>query len=100
MPGFSITLLLLPTDKSGPATKEQIIELLDAEAKTHAWVNSRGMPPGSSSAPAAPTKSEPTLESQSRANAPTSSEFIDAVRRACKELITAEPEITRMDQVV
>ncbi|KAF8605858.1 dihydroxyacetone kinase [Ceratobasidium sp. AG-I] len=99
MPGFSVTLLLLPTDGSGPATKEQLIELLDAQAKTHAWVNPSGMPPGGSSAPAAPVKSERTSESQDRASAPTSNEFIDAVRRACKELITAESDITRMDQI-
>lgn len=100
MPGFSVTLLLLPEDGSGPTTKEQILELLDAQAKTHAWVNSSGIPPGSSAAPAAPIKSGVTSENQSHAKGTTSGEFIEAVRRACKELITAEPEITRMDQVL
>lgn len=100
MPGFSVTLLLLPTDGNGPATKEQILELLDAQARTHAWVNSSGMPPSSNSAPPVQTKPGPASENPSRAGAPTSSNFSDAVRRACKELIAAEPEITRMDQVL
>ncbi|KAG9073830.1 Dihydroxyacetone kinase 2, partial [Ceratobasidium sp. UAMH 11750] len=96
MPGFSVTLVLLPSDGQGPATADTILDLLDAPAKTPAWAWTSSSPPGSAKQPSPPTKSESTNVSESGNK--VSSQFVDAVHRACEALIHAEPNITQMDQ--
>ncbi|KAG8768218.1 Dihydroxyacetone kinase 2 [Ceratobasidium sp. 428] len=98
MPGFSVTLFLLPSDDQGPATTDVLLELLDAPAKTPAWTWTSTSPPGSIKKPTAPTKSESVDVKGTGDN--VSGQFVDAVRRACEGLIRAEPEITQMDQIV
>ncbi|KAG8698669.1 Dihydroxyacetone kinase 2 [Ceratobasidium sp. 395] len=98
MPGFSVTLFLLPSDDQGPATIDVLLELLDAPAKTPAWTWTSTSPPGSIKKPTAPSKSESVDVKETGDN--VSTQFVDAVRRACEGLIRAEPEITQMDQIV
>jgi dihydroxyacetone kinase len=101
MPGFSVTLLLLPPDDKSSATKEHLLDLLDAQAKTPAWTWTSSKPPGSSKqTPPSSSQLDPAKNNESGNKVSTSSGFVDAVRRACEALIHAEPEITRMDQVI
>ncbi|KAG9100895.1 Dihydroxyacetone kinase 2 [Ceratobasidium sp. 370] len=98
MPGFSITLVLLPSDDQGPATTDVILSLLDAPAKTPAWTWTSSNPPGSTKQPSPPSKSDSVNVGEG--DNKVSSQFVDAVRRACEALIRAEPNITQMDQVL
>ncbi|QRW02920.1 dihydroxyacetone kinase [Ceratobasidium sp. AG-Ba] len=97
MPGFSITLLLLPYDDQGPATTDVLLSSLDAPAKTPAWAWTSSTPPGNTKHPSAPAKSEPAGTNEGGGNVPA--EFVSAIRRACEALIRAEPDITQMDQI-
>lgn len=97
MPGFSITLLLLPEEQH---TSDLILSLLDEPAETPGWKWSSRVPPAGlvfssqiSSTVSATDKSMPLLK------APDPSAFVSAIERACNAIIQAEPEITRMDTV-
>ncbi|ORX36613.1 putative dihydroxyacetone kinase 1 [Kockovaella imperatae] len=96
MPGFSLTLMLLPGPNE-PFTSAQILELLDAPASAPGWKW---------------TASEPgTLETQDKQPASTtvadnaslapadSQIFLDAITRACRSVIEAGPELTKQDQI-
>ncbi|CAE6418003.1 unnamed protein product [Rhizoctonia solani] len=98
MPGFSITLLLLPEPNEGNISKDQILKLLDAPAKTPAWTWTSGRPPQTS--PSTSSAQVAADASPHKGSAPASYQFSDSVRRACQSLIRAEPEITQMDQIV
>ncbi|CEL61959.1 dihydroxyacetone kinase [Rhizoctonia solani AG-1 IB] len=98
MPGFSITLLLLPQPNEGNISKDQILKLLDAPAKTPAWTWTSGTQPKTSSSTSGLQGRIET--SPQKGGAPTSNQFSDSVKRACQALIQAESEITRMDQIV
>ena len=52
MPGFSLTLLLLPSGSNEPYSPKQILELLDAPANAPGWSWTSGAEPGSVSAKA------------------------------------------------
>ncbi|KAG8731130.1 Dihydroxyacetone kinase 2 [Ceratobasidium sp. 423] len=99
MPGFSVTLLLLPQPNEGSISKEKILQLLDAPAKTPAWTWTSGAPPRTTPSASA-AQAEGGTSSQKKGGAPVSNQFSDAVRGACNALIQAEPEITQMDQIV
>jgi triose/dihydroxyacetone kinase / FAD-AMP lyase (cyclizing) len=94
MPGFSITLLLLPTDD------EVILSLLDDQPDVPGWKWSSGTPPLPQSQqvfydnPVAITTAG--LE---KIAVPKEAEFIDSIKRAAYAVINAEPEITRMDSI-
>ena len=97
MPGFSITLLLLP---EGQRTRDLILSLLDEPTETPGWKWSSRVPPtrpqsssGMSRKVSASHKSKVPL----KARDPPA--FISAVERACNAIIQAEPEITRMDTI-
>ncbi|KAG8741472.1 Dihydroxyacetone kinase 2 [Ceratobasidium sp. 414] len=97
MPGFSVTLVLLPSNDRGPAITDVILSLLDAPAKTPAWTWTSSSPPGSAKQLSPPSKSESANANEGGNK--VSSRFVDAVRRACDALIRAEPNITQMDQI-
>ncbi|CAE6482064.1 unnamed protein product [Rhizoctonia solani] len=99
MPGFSVTLLLLPQPNEGSISKEKILQLLDAPAKTPSWTWTSGAPPRADS-PTPSARSGATTSSLKKDNVPVSNQFSDSVRHACDALIQAEPEITQMDQIV
>ncbi|KAJ3569259.1 hypothetical protein NP233_g5175 [Leucocoprinus birnbaumii] len=101
MPGFSLTLLLLPGegDTSTPSTS-QILSLLDDKTQAPGWKWSSASPPASKEsqiiekAPFTEQQSEPRLLKAENPDA-----FVESVRQAAKALIAAEPEITRMDLI-
>lgn len=103
MPGFSITLLLLPQENalSSPSAS-LILSLLDDKPEVPGWKWSSGTPPPVYSTPIPTTKvkydqvkgSEPLL-----LKAPDPKSFLESLERACKALVAAEPEITRMDSI-
>ncbi|KAJ1306662.1 hypothetical protein OPQ81_007657 [Rhizoctonia solani] len=98
MPGFSVTLLLLPQPHEGNVSKEKILELLDAPAKTSAWTWTSGAPPRSDFSVSGAQVGRGTILQKDKI--PVSNQFSDSVRRACNALVQAEPEITQMDQIV
>lgn len=52
MPGFSLTLLLLPSGSNEPYSPKQILELLDAPASAPGWAWTSGKEPGNVAAKA------------------------------------------------
>lgn len=100
MPGFSITLLLLPQQGDGAITKDRILQLLDAPAKTPAWTWTSTSPPKKSDPKPSHSNDGELGQAGTGNNVPVSEQFTESIRRACNALIQAEPEITRMDQVI
>ena len=108
MPGFSITLLLLPRSgmKAAPA-EALILSLLDDKPDVPGWKWSSTKAPSSSvghEAKAPVTQVAETGSVQSRAShtkiaAADSQGFVQAIIRACEALCKAEPEITQMDTI-
>ena len=97
MPGFSITLLLLPEEQQ---SSDLILSLLDEPTETPGWKwSSRSPPAGVQSPSDIPSVVSATNESKSPLKVPDPSAFISAVENACNALIEAEPEITRMDTI-
>ncbi|WWC86097.1 dihydroxyacetone kinase [Kwoniella dendrophila CBS 6074] len=101
MPGFSLTLLLLPSksDSSSPYSSEQVLEYLDAPASAPGWAWTSGKEPG-----VIGEKVDDDVVAQHKVNevalAPTDSkQFIEAIKRSCKALIAAEPELTEQDRI-
>jgi len=99
MPGFSLTLLLLPLEKeTNSPSQKLILDLLDDKAETLGWSWS------ASRRPSSPDESKSTREhsekdrpSSIRTGASQPDAFIAGIRAAAKALVLAEPEITRMD---
>ncbi|KAF9645870.1 dihydroxyacetone kinase 1 [Thelephora ganbajun] len=97
MPGFSITLLLLPEEQY---TRNLILSLLDEPTGTPGWKWSSCVPPARlQSSPKIPITVSATKKSEVPLKAPDPPAFNSAVERACNAIIRAEPEITRMDTI-
>jgi len=97
MPGFSITLLLLPEEQN---LSDLILSLIDEPAEAHGWKWSSRTPPAglvfsSKTLTAVPATDKP----MSPIRAPDPSGFTSAIERACNTIVQAEPEITRMDTI-
>jgi len=116
MPGFSLSLLLLPSGSSEPYSSMQILELLDAPANAPGWAWTSNKEPGVVGAKAkqevATTKGkEVDMARQCFSSrrerrgfslirtAADSKDFLAAITRSCKALIEAEPELTEQDQI-
>ncbi|EPQ56353.1 dihydroxyacetone kinase [Gloeophyllum trabeum ATCC 11539] len=102
MPGFSLTLLLLPQkDESSAPSTSLILSLLDEKAETPGWRWTSGsVPPSSIPQPSGSGSSASVLGAGAhRLSAPDPAAFVAAVERACKRVIEEEPEITRMDTI-
>jgi dihydroxyacetone kinase len=101
MPGFSLTLLLLPTSSSDFAPPSDVIlRLLDASTSAPGWKWTSGAPPSAPSAPPpAVPPSERAADQGQRVRAHDVRGFERSVERACNALDKAEPEITKMDTV-
>ncbi|KAI0270926.1 Dak1 domain-containing protein [Russula aff. rugulosa BPL654] len=94
MPGFSLTLLLLPSSGSptvptiaDPPPEEVILSLLDVSPDAPGWKWTSHVP----------HLNLPHHRPLSQPN--DADEFTHAVERACNALDRAEPEITRMDTI-
>ncbi|KAJ8487387.1 hypothetical protein ONZ45_g14362 [Pleurotus djamor] len=106
MPGFSLTLLLLPHDNleagASSPTALDIITLLDAPTEAPGWKWSSKRVPNPPNAPQASLSVEPktsSATSEGTLAASDEKEFKAAITRACQALISAEPEITEMDNI-
>ncbi|GAA5940291.1 uncharacterized protein JCM15063_002590 [Sporobolomyces koalae] len=112
LPGFSLTLLLLPREPFNPDsshfetttqfTKELVLECLDAETQAPGWKwFHRGKPEMKVvSAEDDQKKALDTVETDVKGPKPTDSKvFIAAIENALKSVIEAEPEITRYDTI-
>ena len=100
MPGFSLTLLLLPTasDINAPS-KSDILSLLDEKADVPGWKWSSQLPPVPVVETGPATSVTDTAKTYPQISADDSKKFVDSVSKACKALIAAEPEITQMDNI-
>ena len=101
MPGFSITLLLLPgANADSTLSKARILSLLDEPADAPGWKwSSRSSPAAKPKKAPAAGPTQPTKTTTAQLEAPDSASFKASVEKACKALIAAEPEITRMDTI-
>lgn len=99
MPGFSISLLLLPTAGSSQSTS-QLLSLLDEPADVPGWKWSAHVSPPPKPTAAPPTTSQHTAaKGASGLRVVDSKEFAAGIKRACNALVKAEPEITEMDVI-
>ncbi|KAJ7508370.1 dihydroxyacetone kinase [Mycena galericulata] len=100
MPGFSLSLVLLPRAEEAKAPKASVLlSLLDAPARTPGWKWTTVAPPVTPT-PLAPAASASAKKAAaSGIAAPQPAEFIAALQRACAALVAAEPDITRMDTI-
>lgn len=100
MPGFSLTLLLLPSSSSEAApSSDFILRLLDASTSAPGWKWTSGAVPSAPSGPPTVVPSEHTADQGERVRAEDVRGFERSVERACNALNIAEPEITKMDTV-
>ncbi|RDB15774.1 Dihydroxyacetone kinase 1 [Hypsizygus marmoreus] len=101
MPGFSITLLLLPTATSPSAPSSSLIlSLLDDQADAPGWKWSSGTPPPAEPKTVTAAAEIAQLDSgiaPLKSSDPVS--FKASVEKACNALIAAEPDITKMDTI-
>lgn len=100
MPGFSLTLLLLPSSPltAGP-TADVILRLLDADTSAPGWKWTSGAAPSAPAPPPVILTPERTAHQAVKVRAQDVQGFALAVERACNALDKAEPEITAMDTV-
>lgn len=100
MPGFSLTLLLLPSAFDVTPPSDLILRLLDASTSAPGWKWTSGAVPSAPSAPPAVLPSERAADQEGqRVRAQDVRGFERSVERACTALDKAEPEITKMDTV-
>ncbi len=101
MPGFSLTLLLLPSSSDSDAPDASLIlSLLDDPANVPAWKWTVGTEPADTIiSPVARSQDETAKDGAHQLKAADPKAFISAVQRACNALIAEEPEITRMDNI-
>ena len=100
MPGFSLTLMLLPPSSSDDAPPSDVIlRLLDASTSAPGWKWTSGAAPSAPSAPPPVLPSERAADQGQRVRAQDVNVFDRSVERICNALDKAEPEITKMDTV-
>ncbi|KAJ8694713.1 hypothetical protein PTI98_007365 [Pleurotus ostreatus] len=103
MPGFSITLLLLPSrGAQASPSAEEILALLDAPADVPGWKWSSGVVPTETKTRSAEPKENQPASVASSYGAIAASDhktFTETIQRVCHALIAAEPEITQMDVI-
>lgn len=94
MPGFSITLLLLPEKF------DLLLSLLDEKVDAPAWRRTSDQPPQAPQ-PSLDRSNPVTLESSKFPTIPANNPgaFERRIRQACNAIVTAEPEITKMDTI-
>lgn len=102
MPGFSLTLLLLPSssDQNAPSTSE-ILSCLDEKVETPGWKWSSSTPPESISKASSglPPVEEAAKQTYPKIAAANPEAFVSSLTKALKAVIAAEPEITQMDNI-
>ncbi|KIO16146.1 hypothetical protein M407DRAFT_247057, partial [Tulasnella calospora MUT 4182] len=102
MPGFSLTLHLLPRPNSTEGlSAAKLLELLDEPTEAPGWKWHARSEPSFAEEVDASTESDTKLSTESSVSlhAEDSKVFIEAIKRAANDVIAAEPEITRQDQI-
>uniref|UniRef100_A0A8H8CIP2 Dihydroxyacetone kinase n=1 Tax=Psilocybe cubensis TaxID=181762 RepID=A0A8H8CIP2_PSICU len=101
MPGFSISLLLLPSKEEVKApSKDLILSLLDDKSETPGWKWSSPIAPLAQEKQLAPAQQITANKANIKhVSVPDPAAFIESIKRAAEALIEAEPEITRMDSI-
>jgi len=101
MPGFSITLLLLPhPDEEAPHDANQVLGFLDDVPDVPGWRWTRSAPPEG----VTPISLPPSLNTAARSQfdrvlgTQDREVYLAAIRRACEAVMEAEPELTEMDR--
>jgi len=101
MPGFSITLLLLPSkDEVDAPSADLVLSLLDEKCEVPGWKWASGTPPLSAAIQVEAAKEATIPVNDMKATSvPDPAAFVESIKRAANALIEAEPEITRMDSI-
>ncbi|KJA28019.1 hypothetical protein HYPSUDRAFT_178135 [Hypholoma sublateritium FD-334 SS-4] len=100
MPGFSLTLLLLPTStEKDPHSADLILSLLDDKPKVPGWKWTAGTAPLPYLNQETSGRKEYQANEIGRVTSSDPNAFIESIKRAVNALIKAEPEITRMDSI-
>ena len=102
MPGFSITLLLLPRPgEEAPYDATQILDFLDDVPDAPAWKWTRTASPEGITPISLPPSSDTATSGQfNRVLGIQNREmYLAAMRRACEAVSKAEPELTEMDRI-
>lgn len=100
MPGFSITLLLLPTkDEVGAPLVSDILSLLDDKPDVPGWKWSSGSPLPESQQVLSGNSLGTGIPDLEKIPVLQAAEFIENIKQAAHALINAESEITRMDSI-
>lgn len=101
MPGFSLTLLLLPRDgENAPASANEIVALLDEPCDAPGWSWTARAPPTFEPAHTAARGAEEADVKRARSLPATDpAAFDQAIHAACDALLAAEREITRLDSI-
>lgn len=101
MPGFSVTLLLLPDAGSDDTiSTDLILSLLDDLANAPGWKwSSKSEPRAISESAYSGSVSTTSASGQSCLKAPDARSFEIAIERACNAVVASEPEITDMDKI-
>ncbi|KAF8582747.1 dihydroxyacetone kinase [Ramaria rubella] len=103
MPGFSLTLLLLPrSGEVAPCKAAELLNLLDDQPNVPGWKwSSRAPPPDLTESTAALPETTPSTRYIGRKLiAPDPASFVEAIQRAANAIIENEPELTRLDNIV
>jgi dihydroxyacetone kinase len=101
MPGFSLTLLLLPngTEAHSPSASD-VISLLDERPQVLGWKwtpATEPLPPNSQIVKGGTGNAQTGRTLQVKSQNPES--FVTSIRSVANALIAAEPDITRMDLI-
>jgi len=99
MPGFSLSMLLLPrSDVVGPYSEDYMLSLLDAKPQTPGWKWHAHSMPVIPVSIGTPTESfDPPASNIAQSG--DLHRFKEVVEKACLSLIQAEPDITRLDSI-
>ncbi|KAG9312962.1 dihydroxyacetone kinase [Chiua virens] len=100
MPGFSITLLLLPEmEREQVVSTDLILSLLDDPNNAPGWKWSSKTEPKSIAERTSVASGTAPPSSQTFLKAPDARSFEIAIERACRAVLAAEGEITDMDKI-
>lgn len=101
MPGFSVSLFLLPRAGESKYTTSELLTLLDAPGDAPGWAWTSRAEPGVYTPPSGKSSAPEHAKNTGAAVAPASqAKFLPAIKQACQDVIAAEPEITRFDTYV
>ncbi|CED83175.1 dihydroxyacetone kinase [Phaffia rhodozyma] len=100
MPGFSVSLFLLPREGESAYTADQLLSYVDAPGDAPGWAWNAASEPVVHVDTKEASSEEKAVKNNGSPLPPTSSSvFLAAIKQACEDVIAAEPEITRYDTI-